>query len=83
LTGYQLLAIGCAGPVVVVLARLWGKRPVFIISGWIVVVGSIMAAAAPNYQCLLASRIIQGLGAGAYEGIVTPFIGDMFFVSPT
>ena len=27
-----MLEIACAGPVVVVLARLWGRRPVFVIS---------------------------------------------------
>lgn len=75
-----MLAIGCSGPVVVVLARLWGKIPIFVVSGWLVVVGTIMGAAAPNFRTLLASRIIQGLRAGAYEGIVTPFIGDLFFV---
>ena len=65
---------------VVVAARIWGKRLIFVVSGWLVVIGAVLGAAAPSYQALLASRIIQGLGAGAYEGIVTPFIGDLFFV---
>jgi len=80
LTGYQLLAVACAGPLVVVIARVWGKRPVFVISAWIVIIGVIVAAAAQNFETLLAARILQGLGAACFEGIVTPFIGDMFFV---
>jgi MFS family permease len=80
LTGYQLLAVACAGPLVVVLARVWGKRPVFVASAWITIIGVIVAAAAQSYETLLAARILQGLGAACFEGIVTPFIGDMFFV---
>jgi MFS family permease len=80
LTGYQLLAVACAGPLVVVLARVWGKRPVFVASAWITIIGVIVAAAAQSYETLLAARILQGLGAACFEGIVTPFIGDMYFV---
>ena len=80
LTGYQLLAVACAGPLVVVLARVWGKRPVFVASAWITIIGVIVAAAAQSFEALLAARILQGLGAACFEGIVTPFIGDMYFV---
>jgi MFS family permease len=80
LTGYQLLAVACAGPFVVVVARVWGKRPVFVVSAWITIIGVIVAAAAKDFNTILAARILQGLGAACFEGIVTPFIGDMFFV---
>jgi len=80
LTGYQLLAIACAGPLVVVIARVWGKRPVFVISVWMVIIGVIVDASAQSFNALLAGRILQGLGGACFEGIVTPFIGDMFFV---
>src|SRR5271170_640904 len=80
LTGYQLLSIACIGPVVVVIARVWGKRGVFVISAWVIIIGVIVAASAQTYNALLAGRIIQGLGGACFEGIVTPFIGDMFFV---
>jgi MFS family permease len=80
LTGYQLLAIACVGPVVVVLARVWGRRPVFVVSAWIVIIGIIVAASAQSYNALLAGRIVQGMGGACFEGIVTPFIGDMYFV---
>lgn len=80
LTGYQLLAVACAGPLVVVLARVWGKRGVFVVSAWVVIIGVIVAAAAQDFNTLLAARILQGLGGACFEGIVTPFIGDMYFV---
>src|SRR5271154_6594786 len=80
LTGYQLLSIACIGPVVVVIARVWGKRGVFVISAWVLIIGVIVAASAQTYNALLAGRIVQGMGGACFEGIVTPFIGDMYFV---
>jgi MFS family permease len=80
LTGYQLLSIACVGPVVVVVARIWGKRPVYVISAWIIIIGVIVAASAQTYNALLAGRIVQGIGGACFEGLVTPFIGDLYFV---
>jgi MFS family permease len=80
LTGYQLLSIACVGPLVVVIARVWGKRPVYVISAWIMIIGVIVAASAQTYNTLLAGRIVQGIGGACFEGLVTPFIGDLYFV---
>jgi len=80
LTGYQLLAIACIGPVVVVIARVWGKRGVFVISAWVIIIAVIVAASAQTYNALLAGCIIQGLGGACFEGIVTPFMNHWRYV---
>jgi hypothetical protein len=48
LTGYQLLAITCAGPLVLVIARVWGKRHVFVISSWTILISVVLAASAQD-----------------------------------
>lgn len=62
------------------VARKWGKRPVFVISSFIGVIGSIVGATANNYEGLLAARIIQGFSVCAYESLALAMVGDLFFV---
>lgn len=79
-SGYQLLVAGSSAPFVSVLSRKFGKRPVFLIATFLPLIGTIIGAASQTYNALLAARIVQGLGAAAYESLIFPVNGDLFFV---
>ena len=77
---YQLLAVGASCAASCVLARLFGKRPVYILSGCIELASCIWTGAGQSFNSVLGSRVLYGLGAGAFESIVISSIGDMYFV---
>ncbi|SHN35615.1 MDR family MFS transporter [Gracilibacillus kekensis] len=62
------------------LADLFGRKPVFIIGVIIFLIGSILCGIAPTMGALIIFRLIQGLGAGAIQPIVTTIVGDMYTV---
>ncbi|KAF5696227.1 hypothetical protein FGLOB1_13686 [Fusarium globosum] len=80
LSGYLTLALGAASPLVSALARKYGKRPLFVGSSVIGVVGCLVAEIAPGYNQLLAGRVLQGLGSSAYESLCLSVISDLYFV---
>ncbi|KAH7026872.1 major facilitator superfamily domain-containing protein [Macrophomina phaseolina] len=81
LSGYQLLLVGCFGPIVSALARKYGKRPQFIFAAVMGVIGTgICIAAHEDYDALLAGRLVQGLGTTAFESLSVAFLGDIYFV---
>jgi len=57
-SGYNLLAAGCIGPFVSAFSRKYGKRPVFIVSTLIDIIGTAVGEAKISYKYLLAARII-------------------------
>ncbi|KAJ5552706.1 hypothetical protein N7494_002084 [Penicillium frequentans] len=79
-SGYQLLVVALMVLFVNAFSRKWGKRPTFLLSSVIGIVGSVIGATSTNYSGLLAARIVQGLGVVAYESLALPMIGDLFFV---
>ncbi|KAL8659426.1 MAG: hypothetical protein Q9202_007131 [Teloschistes flavicans] len=82
LSSYPLLASGVACVFASVLARVVGKRPIYIFSTTILLVTVIWSAAiGTDYDSFFAARFISGLGLGAYEALVLSSIGDMYFVS--
>lgn len=85
LTGYFLLAGGTAGIFVSALARKYGKRHQFLLASFLGVVSTIIgetasSAGGSTYRSLVASRIIGGVAATAYESLSLSLIGDLFFV---
>ncbi|WP_058307982.1 MDR family MFS transporter [Gracilibacillus massiliensis] len=62
------------------LADLFGRKPVFIIGVIIFLIGSVLCGIAPTMGLLIVFRLIQGLGAGAIQPIVTTIVGDMYTV---
>jgi MFS family permease len=78
--GYQLLVVALMVFFVNAFARKWGKRPTFLLSSLIGIVGSIIGATSRNYSNLLAARIIQGFGVSAYKPFALAMVGDLFFV---
>ncbi|KAJ2901602.1 uncharacterized protein MKZ38_001622 [Zalerion maritima] len=80
LNGYMLLAMGAASPPVSAFSRKYGKRPVFVFSSIIGLVGCLVGEFAKDYNTLVAGRILQGIGASAYESLCTSVISDIYFV---
>jgi predicted MFS family arabinose efflux permease len=79
-SGYQLLVV--AGMVLIVntVARKWGKRPVFLLSSLLRVIGSNIRSTADTYKGPLAARSVRGLSATAHESLAMPMISDLFSV---
>jgi EmrB/QacA subfamily drug resistance transporter len=76
-TAYLLTAT-ISGPVYGKLSDLFGRRPIFLVGIAIFLVGSVLAGISPSIEWLIASRGIQGLGAGALFPIAIAVIGDIF-----
>ncbi|OQE13588.1 hypothetical protein PENSTE_c052G05494 [Penicillium steckii] len=79
-SGYNLLAAGCSGPFVCALSRQYGKRPVFLASTLLAIIGTAIGETKMGYKFLLAARIIQGFSTSAFESLVIASVGDTYFV---
>ena len=55
----------------------FGRKPIVVFGILLFVVGSVACALAPSLPVLLASRIVQGIGAAAM-GTIFPIIRDLF-----
>jgi len=63
------------------LARVYGKRPQFLIASVFGIVGTIICETSGNsYNQLLAGRIIEGVAIAAYESVSFTAVGDLYFV---
>ncbi|KAM0184774.1 hypothetical protein ACHAPI_012351, partial [Fusarium lateritium] len=80
LNGYLLLAVGAAAPPVSAFARKYGKRPVFVVSSVIGLIGCLVAEFAKSYNTLVVGRLLQGVGGSAYEALCTSVVNDIYFV---
>ena len=79
-TAWLILMIGLSLFILNPLAKIWGKRPVYILAIVIMFVCSVWGAATTKYNSFLASRIIGGIGMAPYEVLVQCTIGDLYFV---
>jgi len=79
-TAWLILTIGLSLFLANPLAKVWGRRPVFIIAIIIMFACSVWGAFSKNYSSFLASRIVSGFGMAPYEVLVQCTIGDLYFV---
>jgi len=79
--GWQFWASGVAGLIGCAVSKIWGKRPVYIVSILLVFVGVLWNGFAKNGDSFLGARFVEGLGVGTFEVLVPCSIGDLFFVS--
>jgi MFS family permease len=79
-TAWLILTIGLGLFLTNPLAKLYGKRPIYILAICIMFACSVWGAATTKYNSFLASRVISGIGMAPYEVLVQCTIGDLYFV---
>ena len=55
-----------------------GRRPIFLASVACFAFGSLAVAASPSFSVMIASRALQGIGAGGITPAASAFVGDLF-----
>ncbi|KAK3934361.1 major facilitator superfamily domain-containing protein [Diplogelasinospora grovesii] len=79
-TAWLILMIGLGLFLTNPLAKIIGRRPVYILAIVIMFATSIWGAAVKEYNSFLGSRIVAGVGMAPYEVLVQCTIGDLYFV---
>ncbi|KAI0418599.1 hypothetical protein F5X98DRAFT_363095 [Xylaria grammica] len=80
LTAVPLMISALSGMASTILARVWGKRPVYLGSTALVFIGSAWNInTRGQFSQNMAARIFQGLGWGAFDTLVLASILDTFF----
>jgi len=79
-TAWLILCLGLVLFIASPIAKILGRRPVFLGAIIIMFATSVWGAAVREYNSFLASRIVAGLGMAPYEVLVQCTIGDMYFV---
>lgn len=80
LTSYMLLVVALSTYVSNVVARIYGKRGIFLVALALLVAADAWAAHANTFNALLGARCLSGIGQSVYEGISPSVITDLFFV---
>ncbi|KAI1101827.1 MFS general substrate transporter [Jackrogersella minutella] len=80
LTAAPLMVSAVTGLACLIIARIWGKRPVYLVSMVMIFIGvvwntHVRGSLAQN----MAARIFQGVGWGAFDTLVLGSIQDTYF----
>ncbi|KAF2464335.1 MFS general substrate transporter [Lindgomyces ingoldianus] len=79
-TAWLILTIGLSVFITNPLAKIVGKRPVYVLAIIFLTIVNIWGAAAKTYSSFLGSRIVGGFAMAPYEILVQATIGDLYFV---
>lgn len=80
LTGVPLMLSALTGAAASVAARVWGRRPVYLLATALLFVGAVWGATAvDSYASCMAARAVQGLGWGVFDTLVMTSIQDTYF----
>lgn len=77
LTGLNVITLGFANILIVPLSNIFGRRPISIFFGLLVVLTNIWQALATTHSSFLAARACNGLVAATSETIMVQVIADM------
>ncbi|KAG9708798.1 serine/threonine kinase 16, partial [Aureobasidium melanogenum] len=83
LTAYHLAGVGVGSLLFVPLARVWGKRHVFLIGSLLMIASSAWGGSTHmgyNYTSMLWARVIQGVALAPFESLINACVGDLYFV---
>jgi len=80
LTGLNVITLGFANIFIVPLSNIFGRRPISILFGFLVILTNVWQALASSHKSLLAARACNGIVAATSETIMVQVIADM--VSP-
>ncbi|RYP91938.1 hypothetical protein DL770_001912 [Monosporascus sp. CRB-9-2] len=80
LTAVPLMISAFTGTLSLVVGRIWGKRPVYLVSALLIFIGVIMNMhVLSSFSQNMAARAFQGLGWGTFETLVLSSIQDTYF----
>lgn len=83
LTGVPIMVSALTGMASLILGRMYGNRPVYLVSAALILVGCLWNVfVADSFAQNMAARVFQGLGWGAFDSLVLNSIQDTFFVRP-
>lgn len=68
----------CGTALMANLSDRYGRRPIYLFSVSTFALGSLLIALSPSFWMVIASRAIQGLGAGGITPTASAVVGDMF-----
>jgi MFS family permease len=77
LTGVNVITLGFANILIVPLSNIFGRRPISIVFGVLVILTNIWQALATSHKSFLAARACNGLVAATSETIMVQVIADM------
>lgn len=73
-----LLGVGFPQLLLGPLSDCYGRRPILIAGLLIFLAGSVLGAFAPDFNTVLAARLLQGIGAGAQRVVTFSIVRDHF-----
>ncbi|KAK8091187.1 hypothetical protein PG994_000692 [Apiospora phragmitis] len=80
LTGVPLMISAFTGALSLVVAKLYGKRPVYLVATAFIWIGVVWGSqVVDSFGQNMASRVFQGIGWGAFETLVLGSLQDTFF----
>jgi len=68
----------CSTALMANLADRIGRRPIYLFSVSVFALGSLLIALSPSFWMVIASRAIQGIGAGGITPTASAVVGDLF-----
>jgi len=73
-----MLASTITVPIYGKLADLYGRKPILLTGIGVFLAGSIASGLSTSMNMLIASRTLQGLGAGAMQPVALTIVGDIY-----
>lgn len=81
LSAVPLIVSSLTGMLSTIVAKIYGKRPVYLASTISMFIGSMWGMYVMNsYSQNMASRVFQGVGWGSFDTLVLGSLQDTFFV---
>jgi multidrug resistance protein len=68
----------CSTALMANLSDRYGRRPIYLVSVTCFALGSLLIALSPRFWMIIASRAVQGVGAGGITPTASAVVGDSF-----
>jgi MFS family permease len=68
----------CSTALMANLSDRYGRKPIYLFSVSVFALGSLLIALSPTFWMVVASRAIQGVGAGGITPTASAVVGDVF-----
>ncbi|KAK2038694.1 major facilitator superfamily transporter [Colletotrichum somersetense] len=80
LTAVPLVISAFTGLFGLMAAKVWGKRPVYLVSMMLVFIGALWnMGSGDSFGSCMGARVFQGLGWGAFDSLILGSIHDTYF----